>query len=437
MTHVATPPDTPAVAPPTGGSARTPYRVRAPRALAALVLANAVSLSGNVVMTVAIPWLVLTTSGSAALAGAVTFAGAAGATVGGLAAGRVVDLLGAVRAGAVSDLISALAVVPVPVLLAFDALEVRHLVLLVVLGTVADAAGAAARHSLVPAAADAGRFPRERANAMFTSAEHAGYLLGAPLAGVLIATVGVGGALLVTVAAFGFAALVLARLHERPAPREAAAPAVPAGLRETAAFIRRDPALRALFLFPTVAVLLVGPLAPLLLPVLAREAFGDPVVLGLMIASYGVGGLLGAALFGTLGARVPRRRLYVGVFVVLPTTFAVIALLPLLPVTLAMLLALGAAAGSLVPLQATIRQERSPAHLLPRVVGLSTASIPVAAPIGVLGAGLLIDSLGLHRTLLLMTAGAALIGVAAFASRGVRLFDARPDAACTEPAPAP
>ena len=90
-----------------------------------------------------------------------------------------------------------------------------------------------------------------------------------------------------------------------------------------------------------------------------------------------------------------------------------------------MLLTLGAAAGSLVPLQATIRQERSPARLLPRVVGLSTASVPVAAPIGVMGTAFLIDGLGLHQTLVLMTVGAALIGATVLTSKGIRVFDAK------------
>ena len=57
------------------------------RVLTLLVVGNAVSLSGNVIMTVAIPWLVLTTTGSAAVAGGVVFAGVASAAIGGL--GRV------------------------------------------------------------------------------------------------------------------------------------------------------------------------------------------------------------------------------------------------------------------------------------------------------------------------------------------------------------
>ena len=95
---------------------------------------------------------------------------------------------------------------------------------------------------------------------------------------------------------------------------------------------------------------------------------------------------------------------------------------PALPMTM-MLLVLGAAAGALVPLQATIRQERSPAWLLPRIVGLSTATIPVAAPFGVLVAGLLIDAFQLHQTLLWMTAAGTVIGALVLVSGATHEFD--------------
>ena len=402
-------------------SAPSPRRLPAPLSL--LVLANAVSLIGNVVMTVAIPWLVLTTTGSAAAAGVAVFASVGGAAAGGLAAGRIVDAIGPVRTSSAADLISGLAVAPLPILLALDALEIRHVVLLAIVGSLADSAGSSARQSLVPVAAASDGHGRERANALFTSAEHVGYLVGAPIAGLHVAGFGVGGALWVTVASFALAASVVAGLVRLPRSRAVALRAERAGLREAITFIWADPVLRALFLFPTAAVLLVGPLVPLVLPVLARETYGDPVVLGVMVASYGAGGLLGAAGYGMFGSRVPRRRLYNAVFVVWPCTYAAITLVPYPPLTLAMLLTLGAAAGSLVPLQATIRQERSPAHLLPRVVGLSTGSVPVATPIGVVVTGLLIDGLGLHQTLLLTTAGAALIGATVLTSKSTEHFD--------------
>jgi hypothetical protein len=60
------------------------------------------------------------------------------------------------------------------------------------------------------------------------------------------------------------------------------------------------------------------------------------------------------------------------------------------------------------------------------VVGLSTASVPVAAPIGVLVTGLLIDAIGVSQTMLMMTVGAALIGLTVLTSRATRHFDAEP-----------
>ena len=188
-----------------------------------LVLANAGSLSGNVIMAVAIPWLVVTTTGSAALTGITVFAGVGSAAVGGLAAGRIVDVIGPVGTSSAADLLSGFAVAPLPILLALDVLQIRHIVLLTILATLADSAGSTARQSMVPAVADAGQYQRERANALFTSAEHVGYLLGAPVAGLLIAAFDVGVALWVTVASFAFAALVVGRLVHLPRPPAVAA----------------------------------------------------------------------------------------------------------------------------------------------------------------------------------------------------------------------
>ncbi len=196
------------------------------------------------------------------------------------------------------------------------------------------------------------------------------------------------------------------------------------GLAEAARVVRADPALRALVVFPTAATVMIGPLVPIVLPVMAREAFGDPLALGFLVASFGAGGLVGASAFGIFGRHLPRRVLFVGVMVVWPAIYATIALVPSLAVTAAMVLILGIAAGSLVPMMATIRQERSPVHLLPRVVGLSTASVPVVGPITVLVVGFLLEAIGVQRTLLLMTAGTALIGIAAITSNGIRSFDA-------------
>ena len=86
--------------------------------------------------------------------------GRRGAAVGGLAAGRIVDAIGPVRTSSAADLVSGLAVAPLPILLTLDALEIWHVVLLAIVGTLADSAGSTARQGLVPAAADSGGYTR-------------------------------------------------------------------------------------------------------------------------------------------------------------------------------------------------------------------------------------------------------------------------------------
>jgi predicted MFS family arabinose efflux permease len=408
---------------PSIGDGTRPRAARRVRPLIPLVVANAVSLTGNVIAAVAVPWLVLTTTGSAALAGLALFASAAAAVIGGLAAGRIVDAVGATRASAGGDVLSALAVAPLPILLALDALQLPHIVALAFLGALADSAASTARQSLVPAAAVAGGHGRERANALFTSAEHVAYLLGAPVAGVLIGLVGVGGALWVTVATFAVAAILVGALV-RVTPRGPVAAAERrVRLVEVARFIWSDPALRALVIFPTTATLLIGPLVPIVLPVMARAVFGDAISLGLLVGAFGTGGLIGTAAFGMFGQRLPRRRVFLAVNVAWPAIYGTIALVPSLPVATIAVFSLGAVAGSLVPMMATIRQERSPAHLLPRVVGLSTAGVPVVGPVSVLVTGVLLDAMGVAQTLLIMTAATAMLAIGSLRSEGIRAFD--------------
>jgi predicted MFS family arabinose efflux permease len=418
-------------------AARSP---RVLRPLAALSLANALSLSGNVVATVAIPWLVLDQTGSAALAALSVVSGAAAAAIGALAAGRVVDAVGRTRTSAIADVVSGLALVPIPVLAAAGRLELWHLIVLVFAGTLVDAAGSTARQSLVPVVATSAEIGRERANSLFTGTEHVGYLVGAPLAGLVIATLGAAGAIWIDVATFAAsAALVVAfvrrgalrspgggpaRDAETDSPSDSgASPSTGSTLRDAARLIRHDPALRALVIVPTLATGLIGPLVPILLPVLARDVYGDPVALGVLVGAFGAGGLAGAFGFGLVAGRVPRRALYLSTFAVWPFVYATLALGAPLAIVVPALALLGAVSGSLVSLQATIRQERTPPALLPRVVGLSTGPVPVVAPVAVLVAGLLIDRLGIANAIGLLVVGVVAVGIGAARSEGVRRFD--------------
>ncbi len=174
--------------------------------LLTLIAANAVSLLGNTIAAVAIPWFVLVTTGSAARAGVAAFFITVPLALGALFGGVIADRVGPRIASAVGDVVSAAAVAGIPLLHAAGALEFWHIVVLGFVGALFDAPAQAAREALIPELAERAGTPLDRANALWTSTEHAGYILGAPAAGVLIALFGAPAALWVDAASFVAAA---------------------------------------------------------------------------------------------------------------------------------------------------------------------------------------------------------------------------------------
>lgn len=84
--------------------------------LPALIAANAVSLVGNVLATVAVPWFVLETTGSAAKTGIAAFFTTLPLAFGALFGGTIADRVGHRVASVVTDLASAAAISAVPLL---------------------------------------------------------------------------------------------------------------------------------------------------------------------------------------------------------------------------------------------------------------------------------------------------------------------------------
>src|SRR5512134_1376280 len=121
---------------------------RAP--LLALYVADAVSLVGNVVAQLAVPWFVLVTTGSAALTGLAIFFNFLPIVLAAFFGGVVVDRLGFRAASIVADLASASAVAAIPLLHSTVGIELWQLMALVFLGALLDAPGTTARQALFP-----------------------------------------------------------------------------------------------------------------------------------------------------------------------------------------------------------------------------------------------------------------------------------------------
>src|SRR5690349_2578952 len=72
-------------------------------AIPALVAATAISSIGNNLTSIAIPWFVYITTGSATRTGLVAFAGLLPIAIGGVLGGAIIDRLGFKRSSVISD----------------------------------------------------------------------------------------------------------------------------------------------------------------------------------------------------------------------------------------------------------------------------------------------------------------------------------------------
>jgi MFS family permease len=334
--------------------------------------------------------------------------------ISGLIGGAIVDRLGYRRTSIVADIASFAAVAAIPLLEAAAGLEFWQLVVLVFLGALLDSPGITARAAMIPDVAAPAGWSLERASGASAAVNRASRLAGAPIAGLLIAVVGPTNVLWIDAATFLVSAATIA-IGVPPQQRKVvrigeAGIGYVAEIKEGFAFLLERRALFVLTLVITVTNMLDS-VAMVALPVLAKEVYGTPWSLGLMIGITGAGSVLGALAFSAVGERLSRRKLFTWGFAGAAIWYPAAALFPPLWMILAVRGASGVATGPINPVIDTVFLERVPDGMRGRVFGVGNAAAWIAMPLGGLVAGPAIGSFGLRTTLLVT--GTLYVAVAA------------------------
>ncbi|MBA2345985.1 MAG: MFS transporter [Rubrobacter sp.] len=372
----------------------------------ALLLANAVSVVGNAMTAVAVPWFVLQTTGSAAKTGLTGAVMALGAVLAAFFGGSIVDRLGFKQTSITADLMSGATVALIPLLYAAGYLPFWQLLVLVFLGAVLDAPGMSARDAMIPDLARSARMRLERANSLDASVPRLAQFLGPPLAGVLIVFLGATGVLWLDAATFAVSAAIVTVAvpavrftaeKDDVESRSGYLSELLAGLR----FVRTNLLIFSMILVATAANFLDAPLQAVILPVYANEVFGSAPSLGAMLGSFGGGALAGTLLFGLVGHRLPRRLTFVICwFVAGPLAYLTLAMTPTLPVIIGVFVFVGILARPINPIFMMIFQEHTPPGLRGRAFGVLNALAMAATPLGMALGGFLVEGLGLVPTLI-------------------------------------
>ncbi|MGO2139287.1 MAG: MFS transporter [Leucobacter sp.] len=378
----------------------SPGRPAATLSLRALLVSHALSRTGNVVTVFAIPFAVLATGGSALQVGLAAAATTAPVVIGGTFGGAVIDRIGHVRASVVADLISGATLALIPLLASAGALPYGALLALIFLGGVFDAPGETARRVLLPPLSQQAGLPIERSIGFLDGTSRLSALLGAPLAGALVATIGPHPALFVTAAAFALSAAITAGLVRLPASAVEREPSLGywRDLAEGLRFTVRDPLLVRIVALVLLTNALDAARSGTLMPLYAAERLGGPTALGVVVGVFGAAALLGTVAFGYVAHRLPRRIPFALCFAVAGAFSFAPALGAGVPGMVAAAAIGGLAAGAINPILGAAQFERIPFHLRGRVLGLVTAGAWAGMPIGGLLGGVGAELIGVRWT---------------------------------------
>ncbi|TAV49489.1 MFS transporter [Rhizobium leguminosarum] len=376
----------------------------------ALAAAETLSLSGTRLSTIAIPWLVLSTTGSPVLTGLAAMMEMLPYVAAKALSGPLIDRVGPKRIAVVCDTASVAVVMLVPLLDWLGLLDMPLLLPVVFAMGVLRGPSDAAKQAMVPDIAELAAVPLERVTGLVGAIERLASTAGAAGAGALIGLIGPGQALVVNAVTFAAAALIvgvgipgLRRVSEPrglPEARSGGMSSYLGDLREGWRFLCGDAVLVSIVIMVATTNLLDQAYHTVLLPVWTQSSGHGPELLGAMFSAFTGASIAGAAIAAAIGERMPRLMVYTVAFLLTGfPRFLVIALDAPLPIIFLTLAIAGFASGFLNPILSAVIFERIPKPLTGRVTAMNAALCFALIPFGGLVGGALISMIGLAAAL--------------------------------------
>jgi MFS family permease len=394
------------------------------RSLAAIIVAELVSLTGSSMTYVALPWFVLVTTGSTAKMGWVLAAELLPVGLLGIPAGSLIARLGAKRTMNVADAARVPLMAAIPVLhwtghLTFGAL----LACTFLLGCFMAPYYSSSRLILPEVLGDDDEGLVAQGSAFLQAANQLTQLGGPIIAGLLIAWIGGPAVLMIDAATYAFSfvvILVFVRAGKR-FPQDESSRGLFAGLRYVARDRILGPMMAAAAFINFTAQGLIA-----MLPVLVVRRFdADPKIVGFFFAAFGAGALAGSLIASQIVRKVPLLKL-AGLGIL---GMAVPLWLLAIDLPWALVLVVLAAFGFCTPFVNApvlgILTVRPPEALRPKVITAVMTISVVIGPLGFLAVGFALQHVGMP-VVFLAIAAAFSAGALAF-SAAVRRGEEEPD----------
>jgi len=374
---------------------------------------------------ITIPWLILEETGSPAFAGLVAAISALPGLLISPIGGWLVDHIGRRSVSIGADLLSAVAVVAFPIVALTSGLSSTTILIIAVIGAIFDPAGYTARKTLLADVAKASDIKLDRLNGIHEGFMGVAWVFGPAVGASLISTVGAVNSFWVAGGLFIFAALAIAFLRVGNLGRDARDLAEEMGEKSNRSIrvgfqvLWRDKLLRTL----TISILIIAAVyLPTETVVLSTyfEDLGQPASLGIVISALAAGYAVGSFGYGWISARLKRKNLVRTTFIGVALSIVPMAFLPPLPILAVAGFFLGLFWGPFNPLMSTLIQQRVAADQQGRVFGVQTAVFYAAPPLGMVLAGLSVESYGVSDTYIVLAAILSVTAICALLTKSLR-----------------
>jgi MFS family permease len=387
------------------------------RGLLGLLARDTVSLTGSQMTMLALPWFVLTTTGSAGRMAIVLAVESASLAIFGFLSGNLAARVGPRRTMLIADAVRAPLVALVPVLHALDLLSFPLLLVIVAAVFAFGIPSVAAKSSILPELIGEDEKVVSEANALLQASQRITMFLGPALAGVLIAVIGATNVLLLDAASFAVGVVLVATLVRGGGrvEQDEESRGLAAGFR----FLARDPLLR-----PWTIAVVIGDVGWLVMfaamPVLVLERFGeDPALLGWIWGAWGLGAVLGNVIsFRTVASSDRLLISSVGEIAMIAPLWLLLVDVPAAGV-IAVLAVSGLANGIVNPPVHTIFTLRTPRALRAKVWSVLIAATSVLGPVALVVAAVVLETEGFLPVILALVVVQTLAALA-FCLAGLR-----------------
>ena len=388
-------------------------------------LSNFASGLGNSIVMITIPWLILEETGSPAFAGLVAAISALPGLLISPIGGWLVDHVGRRTVSIGADLLSAVAVVAFPIVSLTSELSSSSILIIAVIGAIFDPAGYTARKTLLADVAKSSEIKLDRLNGIHEGFMGVSWIFGPAVGAGLISTVGAVNSFWVAGSLFIFAALSIAFLRVGNLGKDVRVLAEKMGeksdrsLRVGFQVLWNDKLLRTI----TISILIIAAVyLPTETVVLSTyfEGLDQPASLGIVISALAAGSAVGSFGYGWLSARLSRKNLVRATLIGTAVSILPMAFLPPLPILVVAGFFLGLSWGPFNPLVSTLIQQRVPADQQGRVFGVQTAVFYAAPPLGMVLAGLSVESLGVSVTYIVLAAILSVTAILALLTKSLR-----------------